>query len=60
MPIVTIDYKKCQFCQTCVTTCPMGVYEVQGDKVVPANQDSCIGCKACEAVCPSGAITVEA
>ena len=59
MPKVTIDYDKCQFCQTCVSVCPMGVYEVQGDKVVVADQDSCIACRACEASCPTEAITVE-
>jgi len=59
MPKVTIDYDKCQFCQTCVTVCPMGVYAVSGDKVVPENEDSCIACRACEGACPVGAITVQ-
>jgi NAD-dependent dihydropyrimidine dehydrogenase PreA subunit len=59
MPTITIDYEKCTFCQTCVTTCPMGVYEVQGDKVVVANLDECVICRACEAACPTEAIVVE-
>jgi len=37
----------------------MGVYEVQGDKVVVANPDECVVCRACEAACPNEAITVE-
>jgi len=59
MPTITIDYDKCTFCQTCVSTCPMGVYEVQGDQVVVANPDECVVCRACEAACPNEAITVE-
>jgi len=59
MPTITIDYEKCTFCQTCVSTCPMGVFEVQGDKVVVANPDECVVCRACEAACPNEAITVE-
>lgn len=59
MPTITIDYDKCTSCQTCVTTCPMGVYEVEGDKVVVAYPDECVICRACEAACPSEAITIE-
>lgn len=59
MPKVTIDYEKCTFCQTCVDTCPMGVFEVEGDKVVPVQEDQCIVCRACEAVCPVEAIVIE-
>lgn len=59
MPKVTIDYGKCQFCKTCVSVCPMGVYVAKADKVVPENQDSCIACRACESACPVGAITVQ-
>jgi len=59
MSKVTIDYDTCTFCQTCVSTCPMGVFEVEDDKVVPAQEDQCIVCRACEASCPVEAIVVE-
>jgi len=59
MPKVTIDYDTCILCQTCISTCPMGVYAVVDDKVVVANEDDCIVCRACEAACPVEAITVE-
>jgi NAD-dependent dihydropyrimidine dehydrogenase PreA subunit len=59
MPKVTIDHDICTFCQTCVNTCPMGVFEVEDDRVVPSQEDQCIVCRACEASCPVEAITVE-
>lgn len=59
MPKVIIDYEKCTFEQTCVGTCPMGVFEVEGDRVVVAQEDQCIVCRACEVSCPEEAITVE-
>ena len=59
MPTVKLDENTCTACQTCVNTCPMGVFEVDGDKVVVANEEQCIGCRACEASCPVGAIQVE-
>ncbi len=59
MPSVTLDQDACTACQTCVNTCPMGVFEDQGDMVVVAQEDQCIACRACEASCPSDAIVVE-
>jgi len=45
-------------CKTCVSTCPMGVYSDEGDKVVVAAEDECIACMGCVAACPTEAITV--
>jgi len=59
LPSVKIDQDTCTACQTCVNTCPMGVFEAQGDKVVVAHEDQCIACRACEASCPVAAIVVE-
>jgi NAD-dependent dihydropyrimidine dehydrogenase PreA subunit len=42
-----------------LNTCPMGVFEPEGDKVVVAQEDQCIACRACEASCPVAAIVVE-
>lgn len=59
MPKVELDQDTCTQCQTCVNTCPMGVFETQNDKVVVANEEECIVCRACEASCPTSAIVVE-
>lgn len=59
LPSVKIDQDTCTACQTCVNTCPMGVFEPEGDKVVVAQEDQCIACRACEASCPVAAIVVE-
>ena len=59
MVSVTLDLDTCNACQTCVNTCPMGVFEAQGDTVVVAQEDQCIACRACEASCPVGAIIIE-
>ena len=59
MPKVTIDQDTCTVCQTCVNTCPMGVFELQENVVAAVNQDQCIVCRACEASCPVNAIVVE-
>lgn len=58
MPKVTIDYTKCSVKKVCMEICPMGVFEMEDDKMVAKYQDKCIVCRACEANCPEGAITV--
>jgi NAD-dependent dihydropyrimidine dehydrogenase PreA subunit len=58
LPKVTIDEEKCINCKTCVSTCPMGVYEDNGDKVVVGKEDECIACMGCVAACPVEAIEV--
>jgi NAD-dependent dihydropyrimidine dehydrogenase PreA subunit len=59
VPKPLIDYKKCTSCGTCVSVCPVQVFEKKGKKVVVAKPDECIGCRACEAQCPAQAIVVE-
>ncbi len=59
MPKVTLDLDTCTVCQTCVSTCPMGVFEMQGDVVAVTNEDQCIVCRACEVSCPANSIIVE-
>jgi NAD-dependent dihydropyrimidine dehydrogenase PreA subunit len=58
LPKVTLDDEKCINCKTCISTCPMGVYEDQGDKVVVSKQDDCIACMGCVGACPVEAIEV--
>ena len=59
MPSVALDEQTCNICQICVSLCPMGVFEFDGDGVVVAQEDQCIVCRACEAACPVEAIVVE-
>ena len=59
MPEVTLDQEKCVNCKTCVSTCPMGVYRDEGDKVTVAASEECIACMGCVAAYPTEAITVE-
>ncbi|MEM3017839.1 MAG: ferredoxin family protein [Candidatus Bathyarchaeia archaeon] len=58
MPTVTVDSAKCNGDSTCVSVCPVSVFEMQNGKAVPVNQDACIVCRACETQCPTQAITV--
>jgi NAD-dependent dihydropyrimidine dehydrogenase PreA subunit len=55
---IKVDAEKCTGCETCVDTCPVGVYEMKDGKSVPVNVDDCIVCRACEMECPEGAIEV--
>jgi NAD-dependent dihydropyrimidine dehydrogenase PreA subunit len=66
MPKVTVDYSKCDGDGTCVSVCPVSVYEIQkkpefnnDPRAVPVNADACIVCRACETQCPTQAIKIE-
>jgi NAD-dependent dihydropyrimidine dehydrogenase PreA subunit len=54
---IVID-PKCTGCQSCVSTCPVGVYEMKDGKSSPVKIGECLVCRACEAQCPEGAIQV--
>jgi NAD-dependent dihydropyrimidine dehydrogenase PreA subunit len=66
MPTVTVDFSKCNGDATCVSVCPVSVFELQNKpdfngemKAIPVNNDSCIVCRACETQCPTQAIEVK-
>ncbi len=60
---VTVDNNKCDGDGTCVSVCPVAVFEIQNinnqPKAVPVNNDACIVCRACEIQCPTQAIVVK-
>ncbi len=53
-----IDYDRCTNCMQCLSFCLFGVYGVDTDKRIQAqNQDNCkTNCPACSRVCPEAAI----
>ncbi len=48
------DAERCTRCGKCMTVCPMGSIEIDGD--IPMFKGICIKCQACRLSCPSGAI----
>jgi|TARA_Y100000310_G_C20634086_1_gene790260 2-oxoglutarate ferredoxin oxidoreductase subunit delta len=58
MPTPVIDYSKCTKCKTCISVCPVAVFE-EKERVEIAKPEDCLGCKACEAQCPEECLKVE-
>ena len=58
-PYPIIDTEKCTGCKSCVSICPMEVFELKEGKSTSKKPDECIGCRACEVQCPTGAIKIE-
>jgi len=52
LPVVSIDYKKCDACKKCVDVCPKDVLKVDEDKLIIVDLERCSLCKDCEKVCP--------
>ena len=60
MATVKIDKAKCKGCSDCVDACPVGLFEINGNKAkIIKDMGECLGCHACESACSEGAITVE-
>ncbi len=59
MPNVTVDKKKCNGCGTCVSICPVSVFDLKAGKSVPTRMTDCIACRSCEINCPQKAIVVK-
>lgn len=62
MSSATVDLAKCKRDGLCTTVCPMGVLELDSEKlprVVPAMAAQCIHCGHCVAVCGQGALAIE-
>jgi len=54
-----VDCEKCKRHFTCVSVCPVNVFEETDDGCVKvARPKDCIGCGACQANCPANAIVV--
>lgn len=59
MTEIKIDKEKCVGCGTCVDTCPVSLYQMDGDKAkFVGDTADCLICRACEAACPAAAIEV--
>jgi len=72
---ITIDLEKCSGCATCVSVCPVALFELKDGKSswkesmskniekskvsFTAESDECIACKSCEVNCPNNAIKIE-
>ncbi|NVM43344.1 MAG: nitroreductase family protein [Candidatus Lokiarchaeota archaeon] len=61
MPIIGIDYEKCNKCKICVYTCPryFSVDKEQDKIVFEDSQNECNLCGRCIAMCPTDAILYE-
>lgn len=54
---IVID-PKCTGCETCVSICPVSMFEIKDGKSVASKLEECLVCRACEAQCPESAIQV--
>jgi electron transfer flavoprotein alpha subunit len=54
-----IDLDTCIGCSACVSACPAGVLEMDGDKAKLKDAAGCTSCGACVDSCPVTAIAME-
>lgn len=61
MPEIKIDPDLCSKCGTCVTNCPVGIFNQDDDNSIPLvkDTDNCILCGMCVDNCPEDAVDHE-
>lgn len=61
MPILGIDYEKCNRCDICITTCPRRLFKDDGGESLKYEDPNlmCIRCGHCIAICPEDAVLFE-
>jgi ferredoxin len=50
--------ERCVGCGLCIEVCPHNVFELCGNKIKIADNDSCMECSACALNCPFDALEV--
>jgi NAD-dependent dihydropyrimidine dehydrogenase PreA subunit/flavodoxin len=56
--IVTINQSACSGCGKCVSSCPLGIIELNDDRAVPIKEMDCTLCRLCEINCLERAISL--
>ncbi|MCH3962722.1 MAG: electron transfer flavoprotein subunit alpha [Clostridium sp.] len=54
MPIIVGD--SCIGCQSCISNCPVGALEMNGEDKLTVNAEKCIDCGKCISICPVSAL----
>lgn len=57
--IPLVDFSKCDGCQKCRWSCPVGCFEIVDGVAVVASPVDCISEETCIGVCPKRAIFME-
>lgn len=59
MPLLNVNYEKCNFCGKCVEVCPKNILDIKDNALVITDILECTLCMSCQEVCPENAISVE-
>ena len=51
LPLIRIDYEKCEKCEKCVTACPRQILSFKNDQVQIQNAMQCNFCMSCQEAC---------
>jgi len=51
--------ESCIRCGKCIEVCPLNVFSIVEDNIVPKNEQACIHCNLCQKGCPAQAISLK-